>query len=79
MLYTDAVHSSSFADSSDHYLETLHQSLYRFFKSTPRSVTWFIAYESSSDESAEDEDFYQQLQLFVNGSDSTVYSPAYLT
>ena len=72
MLYTHAVHSSSFADSSDHYLETLHQSLYRFFNSTPRSVTWFITYESSSNESTEDEDFYQQLQLFVNGSDNTV-------
>lgn len=72
MLYTHAVYYSSFADSSDHYLETLHQSLYRFFKSTPRSVTCFIAYESSSNESAEDEDFYQQLQLFVNDSDSTV-------
>lgn len=72
MLYTDAVYYSSFADSSDHYLETLHQSLYRFFKSTPESVTWFITYESASDESAEDEDFYQQLQLFVNDSDSTV-------
>ena len=76
MLYTDAVHSSSFADSSDHYLETLHQSLYRFFKSisksTPGTITWFIANESSSDESAEDKDFYQQLQLFVNDSDSTV-------
>lgn len=72
MLYTNAVYYSSFADSSDHYLETLHQSLYRFFKSTPESVTRFITYESSSDESAEDEDFYQQLQLFVNDSDSTV-------
>ena len=72
MLYTHAVYYSSFADSSDHYLETLHQSLYRFFKSTPESVTWFITYESSSNESAEDEDFYQQLQLFVNDSDSTV-------
>lgn len=72
MLYTHAVYYSSFADSSDHYLETLHQSLYRFFKSTPRSVTWFITYESVSDESAEDEDFYQQLQLFVNDSDSTI-------
>lgn len=72
MLYTHAVYYSSFADSSDHYLETLHQSLYRFFKSTPESVTRFITYESSSDESAEDEDFYQQLQLFVNDSDSTV-------
>lgn len=30
MLYTHAVYYSSFADSSDHYLETLHQSLYRF-------------------------------------------------
>ena len=72
MLYTHAVYYSSFADSSDHYLETLHQSLYRFFKSTPESVTRLITYESSSDESAEDEDFYQQLQLFVNDSDSTV-------
>ena len=72
MLYTNAVYYSSFADSSDHYLETLHQSLYRFFKSTPENVTRFITYESSSDESAEDEDFYQQLQLFVNDSDSTV-------
>lgn len=72
MLYTNAVYYSSFADSSDHYLETLHQSLYRFFKSTPESVTRLITYESSSDESAEDEDFYQQLQLFVNDSDSTV-------
>ena len=72
MLYTHAVYYSSFANSSDHYLETLHQSLYRFFKSTPESVTLFITYESSSDESAEDEDFYQQLQLFVNDSDSTV-------
>ena len=72
MLYSYAIDFSSFADSSDHYLETLHQSLYRFFKSTPRSVTCFIANESSSDESAEDEDFYQQLQLFVNSSDSTV-------
>ena len=72
MLYTHAVHSSSFADSSDHYLETLHQSLYRFFKSTPRSVTWLITNESLSNESAEDEDFYQQLQLFVNAADSTV-------
>ena len=76
MLYTDAVYYSSFADSSDHYLETLHQSLYRFFKSisksTPGTITWFIANESSSDESAEDKDFYQQLQLFVNDSDSTV-------
>ena len=72
MLYTNAVYYSSFADSSDHYLETLHQSLYRFFKSTPESVTRFITYESFSDESAEDEDFYQQLQLFVNDSDSTV-------
>lgn len=72
MLYTHAVYYSSFADSSDHYLETLHQSLYRFFKSTPESVTRLITYESFSDESAEDEDFYQQLQLFVNDSDSTV-------
>lgn len=72
MLYTHAVYYSSFADSSDHYLETLHQSVYRFFKSTPESVTRLITYESSSDESAEDEDFYQQLQLFVNDSDSTV-------
>lgn len=76
MLYTNAVYYSSFADSSDHYLETLHQSLYRFFKSifksTPGTITWFIANESSSDESAEDKDFYQQLQLFVNDSDSTV-------
>lgn len=72
MLYTHAVYYSSFADSSDHYLETLPQSLYRFFKSTPESVTRLITYESSSDESAEDEDFYQQLQLFVNDSDSTV-------
>ena len=72
MLYTHAVYYSSFANSSDHYLETLHQSLYRFFKSTPESVTLFITYESSSDESAEDEDFYQQPQLFVNDSDSTV-------
>ena len=76
MLYTDAVYYSSFADSSDHYLETLHQSLYRFFKSiskfTPGTITWFIANESSSDESAEDKDFYQQLQLFINDSDSTV-------
>ena len=72
MLYTNAVYYSSFADSSDHYLETLHQSLYRFFKSTPESVTRLITYESSSDESAEDEDFSQQLQLFVNDSDSTV-------
>ena len=57
MLYTNAVYYSSFADSSDHYLETLHQSLYRFFKSifksTPGTITWFIANESSSDESAE--------------------------
>lgn len=72
MLYTHAVYYSSFADSSDHYLGTLHQSLYRFFKSTPESVTRLITYESFSDESAEDEDFYQQLQLFVNDSDSTV-------
>ena len=72
MLYTHAVYYSSFADSSDHYLETLHQSLYRFFKSTPESVTRLITYESFSDESAEDEDFYQQLQLFVNDLDSTV-------
>ncbi len=31
MLYSYAIDFSSFADSSDHYLETLHQSLYRFF------------------------------------------------